>query len=66
MDKEGTTYTYNELCAFVEVQWDTMCEEEKHLRLAHVDPTFEQYVLSCIKKGQSVFIDNVHTDYTII
>ena len=45
-----------ELSSFVQKEWDCMYKEEKCQRLKHSDPTFTEYVLSCIKKGDIVYI----------
>jgi len=63
--EDGETYTYAELQEIVAKEYKTMPEEEKYKRLVHGDPTFEEYLVSCMTKNQHVTINHTTQAYSI-
>ena len=59
-------YTYEELEKIVDEQLEAMCANEKYQRLSLNDPTFEEWVLSAIRPGDTVMIDFQKNDFKIV
>ncbi len=61
--------TIAELDKRVIKEYTFMDKDEKYLRLTYNDPTFQEYVLSCLRKlnkNTKIWIDTVNLCYGII
>ena len=58
--------TCTELKCQVDEQYKTMHKDEKYARLRDCEPTFELWVLTHVKPGETVDIDYENNDYTIL
>jgi hypothetical protein len=63
--EETRTLTYDELKKEVDEEWEILSEEEKNHIYLTCSPPFKMYVLSSMKKGQRVQLNEHTCEYTI-
>lgn len=60
------TFTYEELIKEVDSEFDYMTDEENYQRARDGDPTFKHWVLSQMKEGQTVVLNEETKKHEII
>jgi hypothetical protein len=59
------SFNYEELKKYVDDEWEHMSEDEKYRRMRDVDPTFHEYILSSMKPGDTVTLNDLTYQYEI-
>lgn len=59
------TLTYDELLKEVNDEFESMCDDEKYFRIVHNDPTFKQQILTSMKEGQTVELNEFTCEFKI-